>query len=488
MASNDNFSLGDTGKKKKHALVIPFLFHAHVAGIYRFSLELVKRGVTITLVVPANDASKMAKYEEIQGLDFHFISFDESVTQVPVQFHKLLDFGISYGEHFDPILQELKGREKAGIPAPTCIIYDRFCYGAVEISKKLGIPHYMFFSCGAVLARFHQEAPRLLTEQGPFEVKEDGSLEPVEGRIDIPGLPPLSGPDIQKTSFTAPRWKVGIGRAMADASGIIINTFYELEKPQIDEIRRQCAEQAAASGRKSSELFLVGPLSEAATFKDRSFVGGASESDNQRAESLQWLDSQKPQSVIYICFGSWVEWKPNQVEELAVALEASEQSFLWVLSRTQEPLPAGFEQRVTESGKGFIANGWVPQLQILQHASINSFLSHCGWNSSLESISLGVPMLCWPQNMDQPMNARYIVDSLKAGVQVGVMKFDGPALVRREDFVRAFKVLMDDDDEEGKAIRSKVKQLKLIAREVVGEGGARRRALDELAQTIPENA
>ncbi|KAL2622598.1 hypothetical protein R1flu_002803 [Riccia fluitans] len=472
------------GERKKHALVIPFPMHAHVAAIYRFALQLASRGVIITLVVPAAEIPKMKKYEELQGLDFDFISYDETVTEVPLfPFHKIVDFASVLDQHFDPILQELKVRQTAGLPAPTCIIYDRFCTGVDVISEKLGVPYYTFFSCGAVFARYMQEAPRLLTKEGPFEVNEDGTLQRVDGPVNIPGLPPIPAPYLLADSFRTPHWRVRTGRVMQNAPAVIINTFYELEKPQIDEFRRQCAEQAAASGRKKSEVFLVGPLSDAATFKDRSFVSGAAQSVNDRAECLRWLDTQQPQSVLYICLGSWVKWDPVQVVELAVALEAAGVSFLWVLSSALEALPEGFEQRTREAGKGFIASGWVPQLQILHHASVGGFISHCGWNSCIESVSLGVPMLCWPQIAEQPLNCRYLVDEAKVGVEVGHFTFDGPALVRREEFESEIRRLMVDD--EGKAIRSRVQQLKLNAHDAVAKGGASYRAVDELVEMIP---
>ncbi|KAL3678989.1 hypothetical protein R1sor_021945 [Riccia sorocarpa] len=460
MPSSGESRLDHSGGKKKHALA----------------------GLAAGTAVQANDVAKISKFEELEGLDFSFISYDEN-TVFSHDFFQLLKSSFDLIKLFDPIFKELEVREKAGQPPPTCIIYDRYCVGAVDIAKKIGVPSYIFYSCGAVHARFLQEAPRMLTGKGPFPLKDDGTMEPVAGRVDIPGLPPMTGPDLLENTFTDPCWRIRIGQAMAESSGVIINTFYELEKPQIDEIRRQCAEQAAASGRKTSEVFPVGPLSEAATFRDRSFVQGASAGSSERAESLQWLDSQRPHSVLYICLGSWVRWKPRQVEELALSLEASGQSFLWVLSRSQEALPAGFEDRVRDSGKGYIASGWVPQLHILQHASIGGFLSHCGWNSTIESISLGVPMLCWPQNAEQPLNCRYIVDVLKVGIQVGHMTFAGPALVKRDEFQRVFRILLEDD--EGEAMRSRAQQLKLKAEEAVAAGGVTQRVLDELTEMIP---
>ncbi|KAL3678990.1 hypothetical protein R1sor_021946 [Riccia sorocarpa] len=485
MECNDEFSSVSNGQKKKHVLVVPFPTHAHVAAIYRLALQLAERGVTITFVTHADEAPKMRKYEELQGLDFNFITYAESVVQIPAfQFPAIVGFASNLAEVFEPILQELQVRQKAGQSPPTCIIYDRFCTGVADISEKLRIPYYTFYSNGAVFARYMQEAPRLLTDGNPFVSNGDGTFQLYDGLVNIPGLPPIPGPYMLESSFSNPSWRIRTGRVMHNAPAVIINTFYELEKPQIDEIRRQCAEQAAASGRKKSEVFLVGPLSEAATFKDRSFVPGVSQSENGRAECLQWLDTQKPQSVIFICMGSMGRWKPTQVEELALALEAADVSFLWVLTSSREALPAGFEQRLNESGKGYLASGWVPQLEILQHTAVGGFLSHCGWNSTIESVSLGVPMLCWPQMAEQPLNCRVMVDAVKVGLEVGQFTFQGPGPVGREELERAFRRLMFE--EEGKAMRSIAQDLKLKAQTAVAEGGASRRAVDDLWKMIPE--
>src|SRR5262249_26392779 len=123
---------------------------------------------------------------------------------------------------------------------------------------------------------------------------------------------------------------------------------------------------------------------------------------------LNWLDSKKPNSVIYACLGSLTRLSKAQILEIASALEDSGHSFIEVIGKVQKPncdneendedqqqewwLPEGYEPRLTESGKGMIIKGWAPQVLILEHPAIGGFLTHCGWNSILEGVCAGVPM------------------------------------------------------------------------------------------------
>jgi hypothetical protein len=124
----------------------------------------------------------------------------------------------------------------------------------------------------------------------------------------------------------------------------------------------------------------------------------------------KWLDTQKDASVIYAAFRTGVFFSPEQIRELAHGLEASEQPFVLVLQLSEtdnseaEYLPPGFEERTKE--RGVVVTDWAPQVRILNHPAVGAFMTHCGWNSSLESIAAGVPMLAWPMMAEQKMNCR----------------------------------------------------------------------------------
>lgn len=131
---------------------------------------------------------------------------------------------------------------------------------------------------------------------------------------------------------------------------------------------------------------------------------------DERDPCLQWLDTQPESSVLYISFGSVAVLSLPQIQELAMGLEMSAERFLLVLRPPLNPeelplFPEGFEERT--KGRGFVQIGWAPQLWVLSHRAVGGYLSHCGWNSTLEGVCRGLPILTWPIQAEQAMNARY---------------------------------------------------------------------------------
>ncbi|XP_044467821.1 UDP-glycosyltransferase 83A1-like [Mangifera indica] len=127
---------------------------------------------------------------------------------------------------------------------------------------------------------------------------------------------------------------------------------------------------------------------------------------------LTWLDQQQPRSVIYVAFGSLTVFDIIQFQELALGLELTNRPFLWVVRQDitedeNQAYPEGFQERVANRGKMV---GWAPHQKVLSHPSIDCFVSHCGWNSTMEGVSNGLPFLCWPYFGDQFINQSYICD------------------------------------------------------------------------------
>ncbi|KAK1428858.1 hypothetical protein QVD17_17698 [Tagetes erecta] len=210
----------------------------------------------------------------------------------------------------------------------------------------------------------------------------------------------------------------------------------------------------------------------------------------KRHKSLEWLDKQDQDSVIYVAFGSTTSFSNEQIQELANGLENSGQKFIWVLRDADKgdifkgevrniELPKGFEERI--EGRGLVVRDWAPQLEVLAHIATGGFMSHCGWNSSMESITMGVPIAAWPMHSEQPRNATLITDVLKIGVNVGDWGRDGDVVTSLviEETIRK---LMDSD--EGNEMRKRAKKIGEDVRRSVEEGGVTRMEIDAFVAHI----
>lgn len=201
-----------------------------------------------------------------------------------------------------------------------------------------------------------------------------------------------------------------------------------------------------------------------------------------------WLDSKPPRSIVYVCFGSQNTLTSSQMVEMAMALEASGRFFIWVVRpplgkefeaelKTEEWLPGGFEKRV--EGRGLIVRKWVPQVEILSHESTGAFISHCGWNSTLEAISYGVPIISWPMAGEQFFNVKLLEGELGICVELG--RGNG-CKIKREDIMRKIEMVMGEGEgaEELRRRASKVKEIIADAKSDEGDRrGSSLRALDE---------
>ncbi|CAA0829864.1 UDP-glycosyltransferase 73B4 [Striga hermonthica] len=209
-------------------------------------------------------------------------------------------------------------------------------------------------------------------------------------------------------------------------------------------------------------------------------------------ECLDWLDKQgTPSSVMFVSFGSTTSIPDEQIRELATGLERSGQKFVWVLrdadkgdiftgGEARRPvLPEGFEERVKE--RGLVVREWAPQLEILGHFATGGFMSHCGWNSCMESISAGVPIIAWPMHSDQPANAVLMTKVLKIGVEV-VKECREEMIVPASAIESVVRRLMDS--EEGDEIRRRAQELGVAVRDSVKEGGVSKKELDSFISHI----
>ncbi|KAH7436323.1 hypothetical protein KP509_05G013800 [Ceratopteris richardii] len=175
---------------------------------------------------------------------------------------------------------------------------------------------------------------------------------------------------------------------------------------------------------------------------------------------IGWLDQQPTSSVLYISFGSTTKISKPQFEALMQGVIDSQQRFLWVMRPglvDDIDCCSASKEIISRSGKrGFVVD-WAPQLRVLSHSSVGGFLSHCGWNSTIESIANGVPILCWPYFADQPLNARFIVDVWRVGLEFKHTGEDG-YLIESHEIETVIRSLMEG--KEGSFVRENAHELK----------------------------
>lgn len=197
--------------------------------------------------------------------------------------------------------------------------------------------------------------------------------------------------------------------------------------------------------------------------------------------SLSWLDQQPPNSTIYVAFGSFTIFDERQFQELALGLEHSGRPFLWVVRQdmtqdVEKCYPEGFKERVKSQGKMV---GWAPQQKVLSHPSVAVFLSHCGWNSTMEGVCSGVPFLCWPYFADQFLNESYIADMWRVGVRLSK---DENGIVRSGEIVEKVDIVLSDE-----SYKDRVMSLRAKTVASVMEGGSSHKNLTSFIDWIKES-
>ncbi|KAG6628908.1 hypothetical protein CIPAW_14G045400 [Carya illinoinensis] len=308
---------------------------------------------------------------------------------------------------------------------PHCIVADMVFPWTIDATAKFGIPVLVFNSTSV----FSASAAVSIGQYTPqMEVSSDS--EPFV-------IPNFSG---EINIFSAKE----VGESELRRYGVILNSFYELEPTYANHYTKVC-------GRKA---WYIGPVS--LCNKDAEDKGhrGKESSIDIKHECMNWLNTKHINSVVYICFGSLSNFRDSQLMEIAMGLEASGQQFIWV---------------------GLIIRGWAPQVLILDHQAVGGFVTHCGWNSTLEGVTAGLPMVTWPLFSEQFFNEKLVTEVLKIGVPVGAQQY-------KEAIEKAVRHLMEG--EEAKEMRSRAKELGEMARRAIEEGGSSYSHLNALIEEL----
>ncbi|XP_073060820.1 anthocyanidin 3-O-glucosyltransferase 2-like [Primulina eburnea] len=398
----------------------------------------------------------------------------------------LLNFIDGQKTHIREMVSGLVNVETSGEGAPRLagLVLDMFCTNFIDVAHEFGLPSYVFFTSGACCLGVFSELVSLKFEQGQEPWQFINSVRELSiPCISIP-VPKKVLPYVLSTDNPVANIFLTRFNKFKEAKGILINTFYELEPYAIESL----------SDGKIPKVYPVGPILNLSDQTD--CHGSSSQSAENRDEVMKWLDNQPDSSVVFLCFGSMGSFEETQVKEIALALERSEHRFLWSMRKPgpkggspfpteyegfQEVLPEGFLERTEGVGKLI---GWAPQVAVLSHPAVGGFVSHCGWNSTLESLWCGVPVATFPLYAEQQLNAFELVKELGLAVEIRIdyhEKFnaeegDEQEIVTAEEIEAAIRRLMAEDG--GGGVRQKVKEIQKISRMTLTEGGSSYMAID----------
>ncbi|XP_021900789.1 7-deoxyloganetin glucosyltransferase-like [Carica papaya] len=446
--------------QKPHAVCIPYPAQGHINPMLKLAKLLHSYGFHVTFVNTEFNHNRLLKTRAPNSFDglpsFCFQTIPDGLPPTDVDATQDIPSLCESTRktclpHFKQLLHKLNHSDALPV---TCIVSDGSMSFTVVAAEELGLPIVLFWTpsaCG-FMAYLHY---RQLIQKGLTPLKDESYL--TNGYLDtvidwIPGMKGIRLKDLPSFLRTTDRNFVMLDYILGEterakrASAIVLNTFDALEHDVL-----------TAMVPMLPPVFPVGPLHLRVNHlaNDETKQIGLSLWKEEH-ECLSWLDSKEPNSVVYANFGSITVMTANQLVEFAWGLASSNQKFLWVIrldlvSGESAILPQEFMEETKE--RGLLIN-WCPQEQVLSHPSIGGFLTHSGWNSTIESISAGVPMLCWPFFAEQQTNCKYSCQEWGIGMEIN-------SDVKRDEVGRLVRELMEGD--KGKEMKKKAIEWRRMA-------------------------
>ncbi|EEF49513.1 linamarin synthase 1 [Ricinus communis] len=457
--------------QKPHAVLLPFPAQGHVNPFMQLAKLLHSRGFHVTFVNTEFNHRRLVRSqgpEAVKGLpDFCFETIPDGLppsdcdaTQDPPALCDSIRKNCL--APFIELLSKLDALSET--PPVACVISDGVMSFGTKAARLLGIADAQFWTASACGLMGYLQYGEFI-RRGIVPFKDESFL--TDGTLDAPidwveGMSNIRFKDMPSFVRTT-----DIGDILFDytksetenclnSSAIIFNTFDDFEEEVLD-----------ALAAKFPRLYTIGPLpllegqiSESSEFKS---MRPSLWKDDLKC--LEWLDEREPDSVVYVNYGSVTVMTEQHLKEFARGLAKSKYPFLWIVRNDvvmgdSPKLPKEFLEEIKD--RGFIAN-WCPQDKVLSHPSIGAFLTHCGWNSIMESICGIVPVICWPFFAEQQTNCRYACTSWGIGMEVN---HD----VKSEEIVDLLKEMMEGDN--GKQMRQKALEWKRKAEEATNIGGS----------------
>ncbi|XP_068309025.1 mogroside IE synthase-like [Pyrus communis] len=407
-------------------IVVAYPAQGHINPLLQFAKRLASKGLKTTLATtPYTIKSIYAPTVRIEPISDGYNQ--SGFNQAPSLAAYLDSFKTVGSKTLAELI--LKLNASAGSPPVSCIVYDSLFPWALDVAKEFKIYGAVFLTVSAsVSSMFWCVVNRGLSLLTLQETDDD------RGLVNMPGLPPLAPSELpfllsQPESEThSPYIALILEKTskLEENDWVFCSSFQELETELLNEMQGLWP------------LVMVGLMVPSA-YLDQQMEGdvayGASLWEPKADQCMKWLEEKALKSVIYVSFGSMAEIAAKQVEEIAWGLKASGLNFLWVVKDPEEKLPDEFLESVGQAG---LVVPWCNQLEVLGHRSVGCFVTHGGWNSTLEGLSLGVPMVVMPQWSDQPTNAKFL-ELWGVGVRV---KKNEEGIVSREEIEMCVREVM----------------------------------------------
>ncbi|KAM3282865.1 beta-D-glucosyl crocetin beta-1,6-glucosyltransferase [Capsicum chacoense] len=420
-------------------LIFPFLAHGHITPFLNVAKKLADRGFLIYLCsTPVSLKSIINKIpekysESINLVELHLPELPElpphyhTTNGLPLHLNHILHKALKMSKpNFAKILQNLK---------PDLVIYDILQQWTEDVANEQNIPAVKFLTFGAAVISYFSHLIRKSGVEFPFPAIYLRKIEQVK----MSEMMAKSAKDKQPDDVDP--------FADGKAQTMLINTTRTIEAKYIDIL----------SELNSWKVFPVGPP-----------VQDPITSDVDEVELIDWLGTKDENSTVFISFGSEYFLSKEDMEEIAFGLELSNVNFIWVArfpkgeeKNLEDTLPKGFLERIGDRGR--VLDKFAPQSRILNHASTGGFISHCGWNSVMESIDFGVPIIAMPIHLDQPMNARLVVE---LGVAVEIVR-DDDGKIHRGEIAGTLKDVITG--KMGENLRAKARDISKNLKSVKGE-------------------
>ncbi|CAL5363386.1 unnamed protein product [Camellia sinensis] len=425
----------DSKKRKINVLMLPFLAHGHITPFLELAKKLAHKNFYIYLCsTPINLNSIKKRITDKDSLSIELVEIHlPCLPELPPHYHTTNGLPI----HLNSTLQTAFKMASASFSnilntlSPDLLIYDFNLPWAPTIASSYDIPAVDFMPVGVSMATFSLHKFMKGGDEFPFpEIQLRGFHETQFWNL------------INKIAVDRTKNKEGSVEAMQRSCNIILfHTFRELEGQYVEYL----------SALAEKKIVPVGSL-----VRDI-------DDEDENTEIMEWLDNKDESSTVFVSFGSEYFMSKEEIEEIAHGLEFSNVNFIWVVRFPmgdkvvpEETLPNGFIERVGERGR--VVEGWAPQPRILAHSSTGGFVSHCGWNSIMESLKFGVPIVAMPMHLDQPLNARLVEE---VGVAVEVNR-DINGRLNRENITQVIrKVVLEKSGED---IRIKAREFSEMIR------------------------